>query len=116
MELDEEIQKTRDEINRLTEIDKKSTELKQLKAKLNQLTFRNKHKKLYNTTMSLERGTKRFFKAFGSGLKKTGKALEKSDEYIAREKAKERELMKNKKSNKEVKKRSMLEEAGDIDG
>ena len=102
MQEDEEIEKLKQEIEELRNQNLKQKELKELREKHRKLMFRTKHPKLLNITGGLEHGVKRMFGSIGSGLKKAGKALEKSDSYIAKKQAEEKAL-KNKTKSKSTK-------------
>jgi len=97
-DIDKELEKAKNDLFQLETEMKSETELEKIKEKIRVLKFRKKHPKLIGVTGRLEQGTKRFFKSLGSGLSKAGKALEKSDAYIAKEQAKERTNKPKKKS------------------
>jgi hypothetical protein len=105
--IDKEIYKLKKEISKIESDNKKKSEIISLRARLNKLKFQTKHKKLLNVTLGLEQGTKRIFKGLGTTIKKTGQAIQKSDDFIAKEYEKEKSQNKPKKS--------VFEEAGDID-
>ena len=102
-DLDKEIEKLKKEIAELESEDIKEKEMINLSEKLKKLKFRKDHKKLLNVTEGLEKGTKRIFKSIGLGIQKGAKALEKSDNYIAEQQKKERELSKNKPKKDSIK-------------
>jgi hypothetical protein len=109
---DLEIENLKKKINELKNKDSKQNELSKLKKELQVLEFRTKHKGLLKVTNNIEKSTLGLFKGLGKTLKTVGKNLEKSDEYILREKLREAEMNKN---NKQIKKKSVFQEAGDID-
>ena len=98
---DKEIEILKEEISELKNDSKKEQELNQLRDRLKKLKFRKEHPKLLNLTMGLEQGTKRIFRSIGSGISKAGKAIEKSDRYIAEQQRKECELKLNKGKKKQ---------------
>lgn len=95
-----EIENLKKEIERLEMEQQQRKEKRKLEAKLKKLKFQEKHSGLLNITGKLEQGTKRVFGSIGSGLKKAGKTLEKSDEWIAEQKRKESEQQKKIKKQK----------------
>jgi hypothetical protein len=114
---DSEIETLKKEIETLQIEDKKKSEIQLLKKKLEVLNFRRKHNKLLSITNKLEKGTIGVFKGLGKAINKAGQALEKSDNYIAKEKLKEAELNNKLKKSKviKLKKKTIFQEAGDID-
>jgi hypothetical protein len=104
--MSEEIDNLKNKLEELKEQEKNEEEKGQLKKQIQQFQFRKKHKKLLKVTNALEQGTKRFFKAIGVGIKGTAKALEKSDQYIAKQQylEKQREKTNDKPKQQEEKK------------
>ncbi len=101
--LDAEIEKLNKEINSLKNEQSKKGEINKLNKQLNQLKFKKEHPKLLKLTGTLEKGTIGLFKGIGQGLKKAGKTLEKTDEYIAKKQKEERDSIKNKPKQKTAK-------------
>ena len=100
-----EIQLIRKEIELLEKENLEKLELSKLKAKYKKLKFRKEHSTLLNLTGSLEKGTKSLFGSIGTGLKKAGKTLKKSDSWIAEQKRKEsiqQSQIKKQKKQKEL--------------
>lgn len=99
-ELRKELSKLKDCLEQNQESEQLKSEINKIKSQLKKAEFRKKHSKLLKVTNTLEKGAKGFFKGIIKTTKSVGKALEKSDSYIAKQKAKEQALKKVKPLNK----------------
>lgn len=115
-EFDLEIERVRKEINDLLKEESKKKELGLLKEKLRVLQFRKKNEKLLKFTSNWENGIKKIFKGVKVALTKTGKALEKSDAFIAKQKLKEAEQNKELKLTKDKLKKPFKDELNEALG
>ena len=95
-ELEKEIKELRQQLEDLKYKKGLESTRNKLSKALKDAEFRQKHKKLLGFTGKLEKNTVGLFKGFGKGLNKVAKGLEKSDEYIEKQKIKEKELSKTK--------------------
>ena len=111
-----EIERIKKEIEELTNEESKKNELGNLQKKLELLKFRKKNAGILKFTRGWEKGMKNTFKGIGTIIKSTGKALEKSDDFIAKQKIKETEQKKQiKELNKDkTKRKSLADEIKDL--
>ena len=93
----------------LIEKERLDVEEAKIKASIGKAESRAAHPKLFGFARAYSNFWGKLFKGFGRGVKRAGNALEKSDEWVAKEKAKEAELLKKESVNK--KQVSALEEA-----
>ena len=103
-DIEREIRSMKEQLKDLNELEGMETEKGKVQKQLNKAKFRHKHKNVLKYTSGLEKGVLGLFRKLGKGIKKTGEGLAKSDDFINKQKAKERELLKNqpkKKTSKE---------------
>lgn len=100
--LEKELKDLQEVLKKNIESEKLKKEIAEIRNKLSKTEFRKKHSGLLKVTGALENGVKGFFKGIIKAVKATGKALEKSDAYIAEQKAKEAKSNKQEKPAKEI--------------
>lgn len=119
---EEELERLKEEIRTLEARERVDKEKELLKKRLAKAKFRTKHKGLLKVTQGLEQGAKRIGNILGSGIKKTGKglvktaeALNKADEWVAKQEAKEKATSGKIKSQEESKPKKIKQEDSTID-